>query len=95
MKKIKLRISPDGEVQHLYDDTLSKITSKICGGVKVTRASDVFFDEELQKWRVKLLTDPWKGRVLDRSFVTRKEAISYEVRVLEYLMRWSKVCEAA
>ena len=95
MKKIKLRLGPNGEVQHLYDDTLSSITMDLCKDVEVQRASDVFFDNELKKWRIKLLTDPWKGRVLSRSFKTRSEAIAYEIKILEKIpSSWSRI-EAA
>jgi hypothetical protein len=79
-----VRISPDGkEVLYLYDDNIAKITRKH-GDMEVSRASDVFFDNEDKKWKIKFLHT---NAVLAIPFDTREEAIAHERAVLENDLR--------
>jgi len=79
-----IRISPDGsEVLHLYDDKVVQITSKT-SDIKVTRASDIFFDNKDKVWRIKFRHT---NAILALSFETRAEALEYEQLVLEQDMR--------
>ena len=79
-----IRISPDGkEVLHLYNDKLIDITSKT-SDVEVTRASDIFFDNETSKWKIKILATE---EILPVSFIHRGIAQDYEKIVLEDRLR--------
>ena len=79
-----VRISPDGkEVLHLYDDKVAQLTSKT-SDIKVTRASDVFYDNESKCWRIKFRHT---NAILALPFETRAEALEYERLVLEQDMR--------
>jgi hypothetical protein len=79
-----IRISPDGrEVLHLYDDKIHEVTSKTCD-TTVTRASDVFYDNDLGKWKVRFIDT---GLLLPVAFKSREEAIEYEKEFLEEYMR--------
>ena len=79
-----IRISPDGsEVLHLYDDKIAELTSKT-SDIKINRASDVFFDNEDQVWRIKFRHT---NAILMIPFETRAEALEYERLVLEQDMR--------
>jgi hypothetical protein len=84
-----LRISPDGkEVLHLYDDKLVEMTRKT-SDIEIKRATDVFFDNEDQVWRIKFLPRGLKDMetILAIPFGTREEALEYERGALENDMR--------
>lgn len=75
-----IRISPDGgEVVHLHNDKYNQITSKHAD-VEINRASDVFFDNSIKKWRIKFRHT---NAVLAIPFDTRQEALDHEVALLE------------
>jgi len=76
--KMKIKISPDGKtITGLYSD---QFPWHKLGKLEITRASDVFFDQRIQKWRVKLLHN---FCVLPRQFKIREDAIAYEREYLE------------
>lgn len=76
--KLRIKISADGlEVVGLYSDDFP--WSDI-GEIKVSRASDVFFDHSSKRWKIKLLPD---GDILPLHFEKRKEAIAFEREFLE------------
>lgn len=79
-----IRISPDGkEVLHLYNDKLLPL-DKLSGDIAVERASDIFFDNDICSWRIKILKT---GEVLDTCFIDRETAKEHEVEVLESRLR--------
>lgn len=79
-----IRISPDGkEIKHLYDEDIVRITSET-SDIKIKRASDVFFDNDIKKWKIRVVDD---GRIVNMEFDTRSEAIGYEVDMLEKMLR--------
>mgnify|MGYP001814065504 FL=1 len=79
-----VRISPDGgEVVHLHNDKYNQITSKH-STMKIERASDVFFDNEIQRWRVKIRHT---NAILAIDFATRQEALDHEHALLENDLR--------
>ena len=81
MPKVLVRISPDGKkTLHLHNDKLRFSFSD----PSIHRATDVFFDNELKKWRVKLLRE---DMVLDFQGDSRQEAIEHEILILEEMMR--------
>jgi hypothetical protein len=83
-----IRISPDGkEVLHLYDDKICELTGKH-STLKITRATDVFYDNEIGKWRVEMLV---AGYCLPESFTKRSEALAYEKKILEHRLRNGEV----
>jgi len=77
--KMTIRISPDGKlIEGLYDDKFP--WHGLRGELEINRASDVFFDQRVQKWRVKILHN---YRILPKSFKLREDAITYEREYLE------------
>jgi hypothetical protein len=79
-----VRISPDGsEVKHLYNDDIIRITAET-SDITVKRASDVFFDNDIKKWRIRLVDTE---EVIGVEFDKRAEAIAYEIEMLENLMK--------
>lgn len=78
MKEIKVLISQDGKTAiGLYDDSIPY--SKL-GEMGVTRASDVFFDDTVQKWRIQVFPS---NEILPEMFDTRWKAIEFEVSYLQ------------
>lgn len=77
MPELLIRISPNGDVTHLHTDALSL---KRLGPKEVHRATDVFFENATQSWRIRNLAT---GAVWPRHFESRKEAIKFEVDVLQ------------
>ncbi len=76
---MKIKISPDGKVvEGLYDDKFPWYA--LGGKLEIKRASDVFFDPEVQKWKVKILHSQF---ILPGSFTLRGDAIAYEREYLE------------
>lgn len=79
-----IRISPDGkEVKYLYDDDIYQAMSNHTT-IEVTRASDVFFDNEDRVWRIKFLDS---NTTLVIPFGSREEALKYERGLLENNLR--------
>jgi hypothetical protein len=79
-----IRISPDGkEVVHIHNDTYNKITSEHAD-ITINRASDVFFDNQEQKWRVKIRHTK---SLLAITFDTRQDALNFEGKLLENYLR--------
>lgn len=79
-----IRISPDGkEVLHLYDDKYNQITSKH-SDMEITRATDVFFDNDMQVWKIRFLSN---NEVLPVVFRNRERALKHERWILEKLLR--------
>lgn len=88
-----IRISPDGsETLHLYDDTVTELTSRI-SDMEITRATDVYYCNEDKGWKVKLLGD--KPLVLPAMFKHRFEALKYEKEFLEEFLKENKKWDAA
>jgi hypothetical protein len=76
--KMKIKISPDGKlIEGLYSD---KFPWMKLGSLNVTRASDVFFDEESQSWKIRLSRTK---QLLPVHFSRREDAIAYERGFLE------------
>lgn len=76
-----IRISPDGkEVVCLHNDFIHKIISKH-SDVVIKRASDVFYDNKIKMWRVRIL-EPYE-ELLPLKFFSREEALEFEKRFLE------------
>jgi len=81
-EKIVLRVSPDGKtVTSLYSD---RFRLRELGPISVKRASDVRFNEFLQKWEV-FVRKP-RYEVLSKRFELRADAIDYERIVLPMLI---------
>ena len=83
-----IRISPDGkEVVNIFNEFIHKITSKH-SDVEINRASEVFYCNNNKGWKIKML---WRGKMhgllLPVMFKTRQEAIDYEIKFLEELLR--------
>lgn len=79
-----IRISPDGkEVMHLSNDKYNQITAKH-SDMEITRASDVFYDNSSQCWRIKY---NHTNAILIIPFATRQEAIDFEIATLENDLR--------
>jgi hypothetical protein len=67
----------------LYDDKIHRLTNKT-SKTTVTRASDVFYDNELERWKVRFINT---GLLLPIAFKSREKAIQYEKKFLEEYMR--------
>lgn len=85
-----IRISPDGkETLHLYDEKVTDMTSQLAD-VKIHRASDVYFCNKDDHWKIK-----FKGLVLPVMFYKRQQALDYEKGFLEEYLKegkkWSEV----
>lgn len=81
---LRIRISPDGkEVMHLYHEEYNKITSKHAD-VRIDRATNVFFDNDVKRWRVAFLDS---DTVSEESFESRREALEFETKVLQVALR--------
>lgn len=77
MPEIVINVSPDGKVvTGLYSDN---IPYRELGDCQIERASEVFFDSSINKWKIKILAE---DRVLAPGFGLRSEAISYEIKYL-------------
>lgn len=77
--KIRMRISPDGKTfKHLYNDDLQHTVDKALGKVEVVRASDVYYNNEIGKWKIKINGDDLKGE-----FAARSTALAFEHAWLE------------
>ena len=84
LRELVFRISPDGkQVVSLYSDALNLLKH---GQAQVVRATDVFFDEEVQKWRVNV----FGAGILKEAFGRREDAIAYETEVLNRLLLGKK-----
>lgn len=85
-------IRPDGSVESLYDDCLHAL-GRVHG---TARASHVEPGEN--GWDVVLTDDPrngkWRGHVVGRGYLTRKEALDAEVAFINanILRRVPEVC---
>jgi hypothetical protein len=76
MKQIRISISPEGNFKHIYSDELLPMDKKF--KTEVRRASDVFFDNDIGQWRIRV-----GNLLLDETFDRRDQALSFEVRWLE------------
>jgi hypothetical protein len=97
-----IKIEADGSaVTFLYDD---KLPTKEIGTMKCVRASDVYFDEHKQRWKIKLNKDLQKGLqfiqqtasflIEKLSFQTRSEAINAEIEFMENVLLACPKCVA-
>jgi len=79
MSGTKLMIDTNGNVHSLYTDLID--LSQL-GKMKVSRASNVEFDNDTQTWSVKLAST---GEVISppEGFKTRPEALNFEVKYLQ------------
>lgn len=82
MKTIKVKISPDGKYQHIYNDALRPMDEAL-GDFKVHRATDVFFDNVERLWKIRDLST---NEVLLDGFEHRGQALSFEHRYLQEQM---------
>jgi hypothetical protein len=81
-KPVVVQVSPNGEhLTVLYDDRLLPVFSKL-GQVTINRVSDVFFDNDIGKWRI---GQAWG--VLPETFETRAEAIECEINFINEALR--------
>jgi len=79
MKKEKvIVIKPNGEVVTIYSDAFPL---KNLGKSKIQRASNVLFDEEVQKWYIEI-----QGNKLEKFFDSRNDCIEYEVQYLNDIL---------
>jgi hypothetical protein len=76
MKSIELFIDTNGNIHALWDDFLSGIP----GNKEITRASNVEFSKEVQKWVVTIEIGKYKGCCLPKTFKNRADAISEEIK---------------
>lgn len=67
---------PDGTVKFLYSDGHPALE---LGKATIERASDVFFDEDRQEWRIHIRGE---REPLREGFQKRQDAINYEVEYL-------------
>jgi hypothetical protein len=76
-----ITIDEHGKIQALYHDNMQWST---LGDMSVTRASDVVFDNQLQRWYV---MDPQtREPMIEEGFLSRIEAIRAEISLLEQEM---------
>lgn len=73
-KTIRVNISPSGNFKHIYNDSLRSMDEAM-GNFEVHRASDIYFDNALQCWKIKILAT---DEVLPEEFKDRAEALSFE-----------------
>lgn len=84
MKSYKLVVSKDGKkFIHIYNDTLMQMDDSL-GEFEVNRASDVYFCNEVKKWKVKFLES---GEVSPLDFDTREEALDWEHNYLQETLK--------
>jgi hypothetical protein len=76
MKQVRIAIGPNGDYKHIYADELLPLDEKF--NAKVSRASDVYFNNHIRKWCIRV-----DGHVLEETFDTRQEALDFEVSWLE------------
>ena len=78
-----IRISPDGkEIAHLHDDKLTSLT-RSTSKVEINRASNVFFDNDIKRWRVRVIGE----KLLPATFLERDTALAYEKIKMESKLR--------
>lgn len=76
-------VSPDGSTfKHIYNDNLLRMDKQI-GEVRVERASHVEFDNEDQRWRIRVIDKFHNETLLPARFSERESALAFEVRWLE------------
>jgi len=71
-----VRFKADGSVVFLYNDDHPALK---LGKAEIERASDVYFDNERQKWRVHIRGE---REPLKEGFEKRQDAINHEVEYL-------------
>jgi hypothetical protein len=81
MKEQTVLVRPDGSLEFVYQDEHPALDM---GTAAMTRASDVTWDENTQTWKI-TLRPPW-WITLPRQFKSRKEAIAFEVEVINRLL---------
>jgi len=92
MKTIRVRISPDGKnVKHIYNDALRSM-DKALGDFTINRATDIFFDNVENAWKIKILED---GKILPNVFEHRSDALAFEHEYLQNkMLEEVRACEA-
>lgn len=80
-KAFKMVISPDGkEITTVYNDALD---ASQMGTLHINRATEVCYDNFIKCWRVIALKPLFaEEKVLATGFVSRKEALEYEISFL-------------
>ena len=73
MKKHELKITPEGIVISMYADELLEVLQEL-GQLRITRASHIEFDGEIQAWGVWDRT----GKDTGQRFKTREAALAWE-----------------
>jgi len=81
-----IRITPQGEVQCLYEEGNPIFEMPELGRKKIVRASDVRFDEDEQKWFVYVQTPKGTEKRLSDGFEKRSEAIQWEIEHLNAVL---------
>lgn len=77
--KIRMRVSPDGKTfKHLYNDDLRHTVDKALGKIEVVRASDVYYNNDIGMWKVRIDGEDLKGE-----FSARSTALLFEHKWLE------------
>ncbi len=76
-----IRIDKNGNIMCVYNDDLPFLRN---GRAKLTRASNVFWNEAEQRWKVVFNTHG--GWEAETRFFRRKDAIEFEVTVLNQVL---------
>ena len=75
MKEITLNIKPDGIIHSLYSDFLAEFE----GDKEISRASEVEFNNDINRWIVTILQGIYSGCCLIKTFIKREDAINAEI----------------
>lgn len=79
MKKMVISCFPNGHVEHILKDTF--FNPKL-GRRSIKRITDIVFDEEAQKFRIKFLELPI---TINQLFDSYEEAVEYEINFINDL----------
>ncbi len=83
MNEQTVKITPDGDVYFLYDD---KSPLRDLGKLDVRRASEVFWAESDQRWKVAVFFPDGSRVSLTKSYVNRADAIQAEITALSTMV---------
>ena len=82
-KELTIRISKEGEVFFMYDDDS---LLREFGFIQITRASNIRWDEEEQKWYVWVISPEGTEVKTKVAFEERRDAIQAEIDVLDSML---------
>lgn len=87
MKQV-ITIKPDGTMAGLQHKPGKGVDLRQFGPAKIERASEIVFNEDTQKWNIRILCEPWGGEIIFLhghgvlEFQEYDDAVTYEIEIL-------------